>query len=948
MVGARGLPIRSKLTRIILLTGALVVLIAWVSLTAYELFDFRKAAVRDLQVVANILAANTTAALAFQDADAAGRTLAALQAEEHILAAFVLDAQGQRFSEYRRADLTAVSPVTVEDGYRFEAGGLVLSRPVILAGRRIGTIQLQAGLDGVFDRLVVFTSVAGLVLLGSLGLALALSAGLQRPITDPILQLAEAARGIAERRDYSVRVAPQELKELAHLTDAFNQMLAAIEERESSLRAGNASLVAEMAERVRAEAEAHQSEARYRTLFDTLIEGFCTIELVFDSEGQPVDYRFLEINPAFAKQTGLHDAQGKLMREIAPNHEEHWFQLYGKVALTGESVHFENEARALGRHFDVFAYRIGSAESRKVAILFNDITVRKNAEKRLQAQLARLELLRHITRAIGDRQDLRSIFQVVMGSIEEHLPVDFSCICLYEPQAGLLKVSGVGNRSATVAAALGLSPDAGIKVDRSGLSAFVEGRLIYEPDLTASNLEFPRSLIRSGLHAIVVAPMLVEKDVFGILIAARRQASSFSSAECEFLTQVSDHTALAAHQAKLHGDLRSAYDELRETQQAVMQQERLRALGQMASGIAHDINNAISPVSLYTESLLETEPLSPRARGYLTTIQRSIDDVAHTVSRMREFYRHREPQLQLTPVNLNRLVEQVIELSRARWSDMALARGAFIRVERHLTEDLEPVPGVESEIREALINLVFNAVDAMPGGGTLRLSTGRVIGAGPVAGSRVQVTVSDSGGGMDEDTRRRCLEPFFTTKGERGTGLGLPMVYGVVQRHRAELTVESEVGCGTTIGIVFDIPREAAVTAPEAPPVETLPPLRLLIVDDDPLLIKSLREALEGDGHQVVTADGGQAGIDAFRASTHAPFTAVITDLGMPFVDGRRVSEAIKTTSPTTPVVLLTGWGQRLVAEDDVPPHVDVVVNKPPRLKDLRAALARCLSLGSS
>src|ERR1700741_2249607 len=110
-----------------------------------------------------------------------------------------------------------------------------------------------------------------------------------------------------------------------------------------------------------------EPEARYRTLFDTLIEGFCTIEVIFDTSGKPVDYRFLEVNPAFEKQTGLHDAQGKRMRELAPNHEEHWFQIYGTIALTGESLRFENEAKALGRHYEGCAYRVGGSEGRKVA-----------------------------------------------------------------------------------------------------------------------------------------------------------------------------------------------------------------------------------------------------------------------------------------------------------------------------------------------------------------------------------------------------------------------------------------------------------------------------------------------------------------------------------------------------------------------------------------------------
>jgi nitrogen-specific signal transduction histidine kinase/ActR/RegA family two-component response regulator len=393
--------------------------------------------------------------------------------------------------------------------------------------------------------------------------------------------------------------------------------------------------------------------------------------------------------------------------------------------------------------------------------------------------------------------------------------------------------------------------------------------------------------------------------------------------------------------------LQQAYDDLRQTQQAVMQQERLRALGQMASGIAHDINNAISPVGLYTESLLETEPnLSQRARDYLQTIQHSIEDVAQTVARMREFYRQRETQLKLTRVQLNPLIQQVINLSRARWSDMPQQRGVSIELITDLAPDLPEVAGVESEIREALLNLVFNAVDAMPDGGKLIL---RTVALNRPEGSKefsAAVEVSDSGMGMDEETRKRCLEPFFTTKGERGTGLGLAMVYGIVQRHGADIEIDSEVGKGTTVRLVFPTPTAPMhPVAPAAPPAVPKSRMRILIVDDDPLLIKSLRDTLEGDGHLVTTANGGQAGIDAFRATQAAAkdkFDAVITDLGMPYVDGRKVAAAIKTASPETPVLLLTGWGQRLIAEGDIPPHVDKVLNKPPKLRDLREALAGC------
>src|SRR5262249_10922378 len=161
--------------------------------------------------------------------------------------------------------------------------------------------------------------------------------------------------------------------------------------------------------------------------------------------------------------------------------------------------------------------------------------------------------------------------------------------------------------------------------------------------------------------------------VFGVLVAARRPANAFSSGDCEFLRQLSEHVALAANQAQLTGALQRAYDDLRQSQHTLMQQERLRALGQMASGIAHDINNAISPIALYTEVLLERERgLSDRARDQLVTIQRAIEDVAETLARMREFYRPREPDLNLKRVRLNRIIEQVLELTRARWSDLPL------------------------------------------------------------------------------------------------------------------------------------------------------------------------------------------------------------------------------------------------------------------------------------
>jgi CheY-like chemotaxis protein len=266
-------------------------------------------------------------------------------------------------------------------------------------------------------------------------------------------------------------------------------------------------------------------------------------------------------------------------------------------------------------------------------------------------------------------------------------------------------------------------------------------------------------------------------------------------------------------------------------------------------------------------------------------------------------------------------------------------------VKHEFAEPLPRVLGAENEIRDALTNLVLNAVDAMPKGGTLTVrSTSLDSTSAPVTNgspARVLVEVCDTGIGMTEAVRNRCLEPFFTTKGERGTGLGLAMVYGMTQRHSAELEIQSEPGVGTTMRLIFPV---TATSASEAGNTGARPvgQLRILLVDDDPLILQSLQDALEGDGHLIGVADGGQAGIDKFRVAQQcgAPFDMVITDLGMPYVDGRTVATTIKSRAPAVPVILLTGWGYRLQAENDIPKHVDYVLSKPPKMLELRAVLA--------
>jgi signal transduction histidine kinase len=604
-------------------------------------------------------------------------------------------------------------------------------------------------------------------------------------------------------------------------------------------------------------------------------------------------------------------------------------------------------ARAVSDRNDytVRAVRSGAYELDLLTDTFNHMLQQiQISDLRLQAQLDHLGLLQHITRAIGDRQDLQSIHQVVLGSLEQSLGIVFTCLLQYEADSRTLTITGMGPASGSRAGALGLSDGLAIPVE-SGLSTCLAGELLYEPDTVNAASAFARRFSIAGLHSMVIAPLIIEGEVSGMLVCVREPERAFTSGECEFLQQLSEHVALASRQMRLYGSLQEAYDELRQSQLTVLQQERLRALGQMASGIAHDINNAISPVSLYTEVLLERESgLSDRARGFLSTIQKAIEDVARTVSRMREFYRDRETQLTLEAVNVNRAIEQVVNLTRPRWSDQPQQRGIVVDLQMELAPDLPEVMGADNEIRDALTNLLFNAVDAMPSGGTLTVRTYTITRQGT---KYVVIEVRDTGVGMDDDTRRRCLEPFYTTKGERGTGLGLAMVYGMIQRHSAELEIESTLGHGTTMRLIF-----AAASVPTADTTRVMPlpaasrPLRILLVDDDPMLIRSLQDSLQEDGHVITATHGGQAGIEAFTSALKKGegFDLAITDLGMPYVDGRKVAAAIKALSPLTPVIMLTGWGQRLIAENETPAHVDKVLSKPPRLQELRAAFVELAS----
>ncbi len=593
----------------------------------------------------------------------------------------------------------------------------------------------------------------------------------------------------------------------------------------------------------------------------------------------------------------------------------------------GELIHV---ASIWALHRDTHSGRTRILESN------NDVTDRRRAEHKLAEQLSRLQLLNGITRAIGERQDLSSISQVVIKTLIDQLPIDFGCLLLQQ-ESNALAVAQMAAKNPGLSIDLDLTEHPSIEIDENGLSPCVRGELIYESDMNSVPFPFSKKLAAGGLRSMVVAPLRNADKFIGALLVARLGARSFSSGECEFLSQLSEHVALATNQSQLYAALEAAYQDQKRTQQAVVRQEKLRVLGQMASGIAHDINNALSPAAVYIELLLERESVTTgESREYLEITRRAIESIAQTVARMKDFYSTHEPLEARAAVQVNETIQRVIDLTRARWTAMAEETGVVIRVDTDFAPDLPILAGDEGEIRDALMNLILNAVDAMPRGGRLTLRT-RALEA-----DRIQIEVMDTGVGMDAATRSKCLELFFTTKGTRGTGLGLPMVYGTVERHGGELHIDSEPGAGTTVRLIFPsgpppVPQSAGASAPLRHR-----PLRILVIDDDPVILKALVATLGQDGHTVAAVDGGQRGIDTFRDANEGnrPFQAVVTDLGMPNVDGRTVAAAIKALRPDVPVILLTGWGHRLLADHDTPSSVDRVLGKPPKLAELRRALA--------
>jgi GAF domain-containing protein/CheY-like chemotaxis protein len=545
-------------------------------------------------------------------------------------------------------------------------------------------------------------------------------------------------------------------------------------------------------------------------------------------------------------------------------------------------------------------------------------------------QVERLERLNHVNRAVSASLRLDDVLDEIVHAAGTLCDAPLATFWLAdETERVLVRRAFHGAKEIRDQLPGRLSfGEGGVGVVAERREARLNVSLEHDPRIAARE-----PLLAQGVRIFSGLPVMLGNRLLGVLAVSGRGGRPLGAADEALLHALVGQAAVAIENARLYEEARAhevearrALDELRRTQEQLVRIEKLRALGEMASGVAHDFNNVLA-VILGRVQLLLRKLDDPTFRRWLTIVEQAALDGARTVRQIQEFTRVRRDQPTQT-VDVNQAIRDAVETTRARWRDEPQTRG----LEVGLTLDLGAVPLVDGqplELREMLANLILNAVDALPRGGQIRIATLEHAG-------RVEVRVADTGVGMSDSVRRRIFEPFFSTKGPSGTGLGLAMVYGIVSRHGGEILVDSAESAGSTFTIRLPIGRPPPSPGGRSP--EPRPePVRVLVIDDEPVVRDTLGEILRQQHHHVVVADDGASGLARFREGA---FDLVMTDLAMPGMSGWQVAQAVKAVRPQVPVVLVTGWGVEVQADELQTHGVDRVITKPFRFEDVQGVLA--------
>ena len=454
-------------------------------------------------------------------------------------------------------------------------------------------------------------------------------------------------------------------------------------------------------------------------------------------------------------------------------------------------------------------------------------------------------------------------------------------------------------------------------------------------EIVNSALDDPRAVQVPGTpveqSALLCVPLLVRDKVAGAVTLTRVGDRIFHDEDLELATLFAGQCSAAISNARHYEEIRRAYHELRETQSQLVQSAKLNALGEMAGGVAHDFNNILAAILGRTQLLLQSVS-DASVRRQLEVIEQAALDGAQAVRRVQEFTRLRQDE-HFEALDVQEVLQGVLELTRPAWEAESKRRGITLTAALDLRAG-QLVAGNASELREVFTNLILNALDAMPWGGTLTLSS-------IDADGEVCIRVTDTGVGMDAEMRGRIFDPFFTTKPIKGTGLGLSVAYGIITRHHGRIEVKSEPGRGSVFSVWLPATLARQAEAEPGPDVP-LPRLRVLAVDDEEPVLQVLGDLLTALGQEVEMALGGAAGLERYSPER---FDVVFTDLGMPEVNGWDVVQAVKSRSPHTPVVIVTGWGAQIEGRALHARGADYVIPKPFSLEDVRDVL-RQLSVG--
>jgi PAS domain S-box-containing protein len=470
-----------------------------------------------------------------------------------------------------------------------------------------------------------------------------------------------------------------------------------------------------------------------------------------------------------------------------------------------------------------------------------------------------------------------------------------------------------------------------LKIDHQSIcgKTAIEGESILITNV-ANSPDYVRVLpYETKIRSAAAVPLKLQGNVIGVLLAESERLAAFDNTDLDALQALGAHISTSIDNARL-------YTQSVSVQSKMVESEKLRSLGLMTSGIAHDFNNLLAVILSRAELALRRAD-DDELRHHLEQVIASAKDGGETIHRLQEFARTRKDTSDFIGLDLNEVVREAINLSEPKWKNQAQNAGIYIEVQSDLQAD-RYIHGAPAQLRDILINLIFNAVEAMPEGGLISVRT-------KTDEEGATLVISDTGIGMTEEVKEQIFVPFFTTK-PGGTGLGLSMVYGVVQRHGGSIEIDTQTGQGTTIAIWLptSIEHELAKTDFDVPAViEMNRPVTVLVVEDEELIRASLVEAFTAAGHRVLEAADGVEGLDRYLQAQDLDI--VITDLGMPRLSGWRLIEQLRMHDTKLPIMIISGWGDEISPERVLRFGVDKVIAKPFTVADINNALNEVMSM---